>query len=283
MTIKIVTDSTADLPAKLAEELDVTVVPVYLRFGEQVYRDRVDISEDEFYQRLMHDPIHPNTTQPSPQDFADVYEKLSKDADGIISIHLTSKLSGTYNSAVQGKKMVESKCPIEVIDTQTISIAIGLIVIQASRMAKSGMSLKQIMDELTKIIPNVHLLVLFDTLKYLVKGGRIGKAKALLGSLLNVKPILKVKDGELVPSGQVRTRSKGMGQLLDFVKNATEIQDLAILYSTTPDEAQALIESTSSIFPKECTILARLGPALGVHGGPGILAVALRGKGFHRV
>ena len=283
MTIKIVTDSTADLPAKLAEELDVTVVPVYLRFGEQVYRDRVDISEDEFYQRLMHDPIHPNTTQPSPQDFADVYEKLSKDADGIISIHLTSKLSGTYNSAVQGKKIVKSKCPIEVIDTQTISIAIGLIVVQASRMAKSGMSLKQIMDELIEIIPNVHLLVLFDTLKYLVKGGRIGKAKALLGSLLNVKPILKVKDGELVPSGQVRTRSKGMGQLLDFVKNATEIQDLAILYSTTPDEAQALIESTSSIFPKERTILARLGPALGVHGGPGILAVALRGKVFLRV
>jgi DegV family protein with EDD domain len=280
MTIKIVTDSTADLPVKLAEELDVTVVPVYLRFGEQVYRDRVDISEDEFYQRLLHDPIHPNTAQPSPLDFADVYEKLSKDADGIVSIHLTSKLSGTYNSAVQGKKMVKSKCPIEVIDTQTLTIAIGLIVIQASRMAKSGMSLKQIVDELTEIIPNVHLLVLFDTLKYLVKGGRVGKAKALLGSLLNVKPILTVRDGELVPSGQVRTRSKGMDQLLDFVKNATEIQDLAVLYSTTPDEAQDLVERISPIFPKERTLLARLGPGLGVHGGPGILAVALRDKGL---
>jgi DegV family protein with EDD domain len=280
MTIKIVTDSTADLPVKLAEELDVTVVPVYLRFGEQVYRDRVDISEDEFYQRLLHDPIHPNTAQPSPLDFADVYEKLSKDADGIVSIHLTSKLSGTYNSAVQGKKMVKIKCPIEVIDTQTLTIAIGLIVIQASRMAKSGMSLKQIVDELTEIIPNVHLLVLFDTLKYLVKGGRVGKAKALLGSLLNVKPILTVRDGELVPSGQVRTRSKGMDQLLYFVKNAKEIQDLAVLYSTTPDEAQDLVERISPIFPKERTLLARLGPGLGVHGGPGILAVALRDKGL---
>jgi DegV family protein with EDD domain len=119
MTVKIVTDSTADLPVKLAEELGIAVVPVYIRFGEKVYRDRVDISEDEFYQRLLHDPIHPNTTQPSPQDFADVYEKLSKDADSIVSIHLTSKLSGTYNSAVQGKKMVKNKCPIEVIDTQT--------------------------------------------------------------------------------------------------------------------------------------------------------------------
>ncbi len=280
MTVKIVTDSAADLPPTLAEELGITVVPVYLRFGDEVYRDRVDISEDEFYRRLLHDPIHPSTTQPSPQDFATVYDKLSRDADGIISIHISSKLSGTYNSAVQGKKMVRNQCPIEIVDSQTLTIALGLIVIQASKMAKSGMSLQQIVDEVGKIIPNVHLLILFDTLKYLAKGGRIGKAKALLGSVLNIKPLLTVRHGELVPSGQVRTRSKGMGRLLDFVNNATEIQDLAILYSTTPDEAKSLVERTSNIFPKEQTILARLGPGLGVHGGPGILAIALRGKGL---
>lgn len=280
MTVKIVTDSAADLPPTLAEELGITVVPVYLRFGDEVYRDRVDISEGEFYQRLLHDPIHPSTTQPSPQDFATVYDKLSRDADGIISIHISSKLSGTYNSAVQGKKMVRNQCPIEIVDSQTLTIALGLIVIQASKMAKSGMSLQQIVDEVGKIIPNVHLLILFDTLKYLAKGGRIGKAKALLGSVLNIKPLLTVRHGELVPSGQVRTRSKGMGRLLDFVNNATEIQDLAILYSTTPDEAKSLVERTSNIFPKEQTILARLGPGLGVHGGPGILAIALRGKGL---
>ena len=280
MTVKIVTDSTADLPVKLAEELGIAVVPVYIRFGEEVYRDRVDISEDEFYQRLLNDPIHPNTTQPSPQDFADVYEKLSKDADGIVSIHLTSKLSGTYNSAVQGKKMVKNKCPIEVIDTQTLTIAFGLMVIRASTMAKNGKSLKQIVDEVNKMIPNVHLLILFDTLKYLIKGGRIGKAKGLIGSILNVKPLLTMKDGELTPSSQVRTRSKGIDRLVDFAKSATEIQDLAVIYSTTLDEAQALVDRLSPIFPKERTLLARLGPGLGVHGGPGILAVALREKGL---
>ena len=278
MTIKIVTDSAADLPAILTEELDITVVPVYLRFGKEVYRDRVDISEEEFYQRLLHDPVHPNTTQPSPQDFASVYDKLSQESDGIISIHITSKLSGTYNSAVQGKKMVSNRCPIEIVDSQTLSIAVGLMAIQASKMVKQGLSLQQIVNELGKIIPNVHLLILFDTLKYLVKGGRIGKAKGLVGSVLSVKPLLTVRDGELMPSGQVRTRSKGIDRLLDFVKNATEIQDLAILHSTTPDEAQALVERTSPIFPKERTILARLGPGLGVHGGPGILAIALREK-----
>ena len=155
MTIKIVTDSTADLPAKLVKELDVAVVPVYLRFGAEVYRDRVDISEDEFYRKLLSDPTHPNTTQPTPQDFASVYEKLSKDADGIVSIHITSKLSGTYNSAVQGKKMVKNGCPIEIVDSQTVSIAIGLMVIQACQMAKSGRSLKQIVDGVGKMIPGL--------------------------------------------------------------------------------------------------------------------------------
>ena len=280
MTIKIVTDSTADLPAMLIDELDVTVVPEYLRFGDKVYRDRVDISEDEFYQRLLHDPVHPKTSQPSPQDFASVYNKLSQEADGIISIHVSSKLSGTYDSAVQGKKMISKGCPIEIVDSKTVSIAMGLVVIQASKMAKSGMSLQQIVAELGQIIANVHLLILFDTLKYLAKGGRIGKATALLGSVLNVRPLLTVRDGELVPSGQVRNRSKGMERLVDFVKNAREIQDLAILHSTTPDDAQALVERTSSIFPKERTIIARVGPALGVHSGPGVLAIALRAKGL---
>jgi len=283
MTIKIVTDSGADLPTALTEELGVTVVPVYLRFGKEVYRDRVDISEDEFYQRLLKDPVHPNTTQPSPQDFASVYDKLSQEADSIISIHITSKLSGTYNSAVQGKKMVGNKCPIEVVDSMSLSIGVGLMVILASKMAKSGKNIEQIVDELQKIIPNVHLLILFDTLKYLVKGGRIGKAKGLLGSVLNVKPMLAMKDGELIPSGQVRTRSKGIDRLLGFVKNAKEIQDLAILHSTTFDEAQALLECTGSVFPKEHTMIARLGPGLGVHGGPGVLAVAIRGEISHSI
>ena len=138
-------------------------MPVYVRFGDKVYRDRVDISEEEFYRRLLHDPVHPNTTQPSPQDFASVYDRLSQEADGIISIHITSKLSGTYNSAVLGKKMAINRCPIEVVDSQTLSIAVGLMVIQASKMAKSGMSLRQIVDEINKIIPNVHLLKILTT------------------------------------------------------------------------------------------------------------------------
>ena len=251
---------------------------VYLRFRDEVYRDRVDISEDEFYQRLLHDPIHPSTTQPAPQDFTDIYQRLSQEADGIVSIHVTSKLSGTYNSAIQGKELTEDGCPIEVVDSQTVSMAMGIIAIVAAKMARSGKSLQQVTAEVRQIIPDIHLLILFDTLKYLAKGGRIGKAKELLGSVLNVKPLLSIQDGELVPTGQVRTRSKGIQRLFEAVKNTTGIQDLSIVYSTTPDEAQILAEHVGSIFPREQITLARVGPALGVHAGPGALAVGFRKK-----
>jgi DegV family protein with EDD domain len=280
MAIKIVTDSTADLPAVLVKELDVTVVPEYLSFGDQVYRDQIDISEDDFYHRLVTGAIHPKTAQPTPNDFAGVYETLSKTADGIISIHLSSKLSGTYDSALRGKNMIPAAAKIEVIDSQSVSIAMGLSVIQAAKMARSGASLKQITDAIRKIKEDVHFLILFDTLKYLAKGGRIGKGKAFLGSLLNVKPLLIIKEGELVPSGQVRTRTKGVELLVDFVRNTPEIEDLAVLYSTTPDDAHNLIERLSPLFPKERIIFSRLGSALGVHGGPGVLGVALRKKGI---
>lgn len=278
MTIKVVTDSSGDLPPQLVEELGITVVPLYVRFGDKVYRDRVDISEDEFYQRLLHDPVHPSTTQPTPQDFADAYQKLSKEADGIISIHISSKLSGTCSSALQGKELVEKGCPIEVIDSQTVTIGLGLIAMAANTIAKSGKSLPQVVEEVKQIIPNTRLLGLLDTLKYLALGGRIGKAKALLGSVLNVKPVLTLKDGEVVPAGQARTRAKGIDKLFDFVKSATDIQDLAIVYNTTPDEAQALAERIGSIFAKERIKLARMGPVLGVHCGPGVLFIAIRGK-----
>jgi DegV family protein with EDD domain len=278
MRFKIVTDSTADLPPELAKELNITVVPLYVRFGDKVYRDRVDISEDEFYERLLHDPIHPSTSQPAPQDFVEVYQKLSKEADGIISIHLSSKLSGTYDSALQGKEMVESECPIEVIDSQLVTMGLGQLAIVANTIAESGKSLLQVVEEVKRMISSIHLLGLFDTLKYLAIGGRIGKAKALLGSILSVKPMLTIKDGELVPVSQTRTHAKGINKLFDFVKNAINIQDLAIVYNTTRNEALALAGRMGSIFPKERIRLARLGPALGVHGGPGILFVALRGR-----
>jgi DegV family protein with EDD domain len=277
MLVKIITDSSADLPDQLIEELGITVVPLYVRFGEEVHRDRVSISEDEFYQRLESDPVHPTTVQPGPQDFLEVYQKASAGADGIVSIHISSKLSGTVNSALMAKDMLEGGCPVEVIDSRAVTMGLGLIVIAAAEMAKAGESLDKIVAEVKQAIPQIHFLALFDTLKYLLLGGRIGKAKALLGSILNVKPVLSLKDGEVVPCSQVRSRTKGIDKLVDFVKDTADIQDLAIVYSTTPDEAQGLAERIGSVFNKEKIRMSRIGPVLGVHMGPGTLIVVLRG------
>jgi DegV family protein with EDD domain len=155
-------------------------------------------------------------------------------------------------------------------------MGLGQLVIVATTIAKSGKDLQQVVEEVKRMIPSIHLLGLLYTLRYLALGGRIGKVQALLGSILDVKPMLTIKDGELVPAGRVRSRNKGIDRLFDFVKNALDIQDLSIVYNTTPDEAQSLLGRVGSIFPKEHITLARLGPALGVHAGPGILFVAFR-------
>ena len=274
MAVKIVTDSTADLPPKIIKELGITVVPLYVCFGQDVYRDREEIQEDAFYERLLQDPIHPTTTQPTPQDFVEVYSRLSSEADGIISIHISEKLSGTCNSASLGKKQVEKGCPIEVIDSKTVSMALGLIVIAA--IAKTAKSLPQVAEEVKQVVSSIQFLALFDTLKYLAKGGRIGKAKSLLGALLSVRPLLTIKDGEFVPVGQTRIRAKGIERLFDFIKDADDIEDLAVIHSTTPDEAKSLADRISAITTLKQVRVARLGPVLGVHGGPGVLAIALR-------
>ncbi|MBN1366679.1 MAG: DegV family protein [Dehalococcoidales bacterium] len=278
MTIKIVTDSTADLPPETIKELGITVLPLYLRFGNQVYRDHIDITGDEFYDRLIHDPIHPSTTQIPPQDFIEVYHNLSQEADGIISIHLTSRLSGTYDSALQAKESVGGKCQIEVVDSQLVTMGLGLLVIAAANLAKSVDDIRQIVEEIKHYIPKIHLLGLLDTLKYLALGGRIGKVQALLGSILSVKPMLSIKDGVLVPSGRVRNRVQGIDKLFEFVKNTTNIQELSVIYNTTLDDATALAARLGNLFPRERIRIARLGPALGVHGGPNILFVALRSE-----
>ncbi|MFC2062976.1 DegV family protein [Chloroflexota bacterium] len=280
MTIKIVTDSTADIPSTLAKELGITVVPLYVLFGDKTYRDHVDITEDEFYQRLTNDPIHPTTSQPTPQDFVNVYRELSQQADGIVSIHISSKLSGTCNSALQAKELVVKECPVEVVDSEMVSMGLGLLAIEAAAFANSGKDLQQVAEEVKQLITGTHVWALFDTLKYLALGGRIGKAKALLGSVLNIKPILVVKDGEMAPASQVRTRAKGIGALCDYVNTVIDIQDLAVVHSTTPDEAQVLADRIGTMFDKDRIRLARLGPTLGVHAGPGALVVALRGKGI---
>jgi DegV family protein with EDD domain len=278
MTVKIVTDSTADIPASLAKELDIHVVPQVLVFGDKTYRDRIDITMDDFYQKLLHEPTYPHTSQPTPQDFVDIFTGLCKEKpEAIVAILLSAKLSGTINSAQQAKKIVKSDCPIHIIDSKMVAMGLGVIVIAAAKMAKAGKSESEITDAVKKIISNVKLLILFDTLEFLAKGGRIGKVKSLVGSILNVKPMVTVKDGELLPMGQVRSRSKGKEKLLDLIEDIKDIEDIAIIYSTTPDEAKKLADDIAG-FPREKIYVVQVGPVLAAHAGPGVLGIVVRTK-----
>jgi len=275
MSVKIITDSTSDIPKELAEELDITVIPQYVIFGNKCYKDRVDISDDEFYTKLVNENILSTTSQPTVQDFLAIYNEFHTNADGIVSIHISTGLSGTVNSAEQAKKLIDTKCPIEIIDSKKISMALGVAVITAAKMAKSGMGFQEIVDAVYKMIPCIHELVMFDTLEYLARGGRIGKARSLVGSLLNIKPLLNLKDGEFAPVLQVRSKDRAKKKLLEFVSSFENIEDICGLHSTNREEIAELVSKINN-FPTERIILSRLGPVIGTHTGPGVLSIVLR-------
>ncbi|MGI2335627.1 MAG: DegV family protein [Dehalogenimonas sp.] len=278
MSVKIIVDSTADLPQQLAENAGISIVPCYVRFGDISLRDRIDISEDAFFERLQNGSIFPTTSQPSPQDFIDVYQENSDNSDGIFSICVSRKLSGTYDSAFQARQSLNLNIPIEIVDSQSTTIGLGVLAMLAARLAQEGKTLSQITTAVNEAIPTIHLLGFFDTLKYLMAGGRIGKAKGLIGSVLNVKPVLTLKDGELHPSGQVRSRIKGADRLVEYAGCFSKIEDLWIVHANTENDAQDLAARLGEFFPREKIVISRLGAAIGSHAGPGTLFVCVRGR-----
>ncbi len=274
--VKIVTDSTCDVPPHLMKELGITVVPVYTVFGDKSYRDRVDIDDDEFYYKLTHDSIHPTTSVPTPKDFADVYNRLAEQTDEIVSIHLTSRESGTYNSAVLGKELVTGKCRVEVIDSLSVSLGCGLLVLEAAREAKAGASLERVSELVRQAVPKVHLLILVDTLKYVVRGGRLSKAHGIIGAVVKVKPMLTLKEGDLSLVGIARTKAKAVERLYEFAKSFSRVKEAAVAYTTTPEEAKALADRVKAVFPNVPLYITRVGSSLGTHAGPGAMGIAVR-------
>ena len=275
MTVKIVTDSLSDITSDLAEGQGITVVPLTVLFGHESFLDRVTISPEEFYYRLTHETTWPTTTQPPPGAFADVYNKLSEETDEILVITLSSKLSGTYESALNARSLLKKTCRIEVIDSLTVAMGLGLIVIAAAKAAHAGFNLDELIDFVHKALLRVHFIVYFDTLEYLAKGGRIGKAKSLLGAMLSIKQILTVKDGEMSPVTRVHTRAAGMNYLYNFIAGFPDIEEMAVEHTTNLDEANKLVERSSSVFPKERIYRSTVSPVLGTYAGPNALAVTV--------
>ena len=277
MTIKIVTDSVADLPPQVAQELGITIIPVNVLFGTESYRDGVDLTTEQFYDRLVHSKTLPVTSVPSPGSFAEAYDKLAEETDEILAIIVSAKLSGTYEVALQSIGLMERKCRVEVIDSQWAVMAEGFIVMKAAKAAQAGASLGEVVDIARKTIPCVDFRAAFDTLEYLKRGGRIGAAQALLGSMLKVNPIITVRDGEVRPAGRVRSRAKAIDYLYKFATSYSHIEEMAIEDATTPEEAEMLAERLSSKFPKECIYRSKASPVIGTHTGPGLLVVSVLG------
>lgn len=276
MGIQVITDSTADIPEGVAEKLGIRVVPIYLRFGDKTYRDGVDIKTDEFYAKLSTSPFHPATSQPNPEDFAGVYREYCDTADGIVSIHVSSKISGTYNSATTAQRSLKSRCEIEIIDSKFNSAGLGMVVTAAARAANAGAALSEVIAETKKVIDEVGMFGFFGTMKYLSRSGRVNKTIATVSGVLHVMPLLTFRDGEIVRAGLVRTVSKGMSRIMDFVKNNTPLKELTIVHSAVMDQAVRLRQVLGEFIREDKISVTELGAGLGVHGGPGVLLVALR-------
>ena len=275
--VAIVTDSVADLPPQVAEEAGIIVVPLVVRFGTDLYRDGLDLSPDQFYEKLKTSKVLPATSVPPPAAFADAYDKLAEKANEIVVISLTSKLSATYQVALQAVGLMKKRCRVEVLDSQWAVMAQGFIAIAAARAAQSGASLDEVLDVARHTIYRVDMRAAFDTLEYLECGGRIGKAQAFLGSLLKVNPVIGIKDGEVYPCARERSRAKAVDHLYNFATSFGNVEGLAVEYATDLDEANRLAQRLHSKYPRAPIYLSRTSPVIGTHTGPGPIVVTVFG------
>jgi DegV family protein with EDD domain len=277
MPVKIVTDSVADIPNDIVQELDITVIPVLLRFGEETFRDGIDITNDQFYERLAKSDVMPTTSVPSLDLYARTYARLAEETDEILVIMVSSKLSGLCNAARQSADLIESNCRIEVVDSGCAVMSQGFIVIEAAKAARAGSSLNEILEQIERNKARVDMRAAFDTLEYLKRGGRIGRAQAFMGSVLRVNPIITLKDGVVEPVGRTRSRSKAIDALFDFAASYSHIEGLAVEGAACPQDVEKMVERLGAIFPKEKILRSRTTPVIATHTGPGLLLVAVLG------
>jgi DegV family protein with EDD domain len=273
--VKIVTDSCSDITPELGQEFGISVVPLYVQFGSETYRDNVDLSTEEFYHKLETSKILPTTSTAIPGSFAELFAKLAEETNEILTITISETFSATYEVALLGKAMVTKDCRIEVIDSQSGAGGEMLLVISAAKMAQSGANLDQIADWVRKAIPRVQVRMSFDTLEYLRRGGRIGRAQAFLGSLLKANPVLGIKDGDTFPIARTRSRTQAMDFLVNFAKGFSQVEALAIEDATTPDDLETLAERLKDVVAPERIYRSKVSPVVGTHVGPHVLAVSV--------
>ena len=275
MGVRVVTDSACDLPRNLADVYGIEVVPLTIRFGDEELVDRDELEPSEFWRRLKESDALPETSAPSAGAFeARFRDLIQRGATGIISINLSSRLSATMQAAQVAANVVRDDCPTVVIDSRTVSMGLGALCLTAARRAADGSKLEEIVEDVISRRDRTQLFGALDTLEYLKRGGRIGNARALLGSMLSIKPILEVRDGVVEESGKVRTRSKALAALAERVR-AQPIETCAVLHGQATD-LDELLDLLDPVFPRDEIVTGLVGPVIGTHAGPGVIGVSFQ-------
>ena len=273
--IRVVTDSTADIPEEMRREAGIAMVPLSVNFGNESLRDKIDISSDEFVRRLKASKTLPTTAQPPPGLFAETYLRLADEgAEGIVSIHISEKLSGTVGSARIAAAEVADRIKVEIVDSRSVSLGLGFPVLEAARVAAEGADLETVVATARKMIPNIHIIFFADTLEYLQKGGRIGRAAMIAGSILALKPLMRLDEGVVVPHERTRTRSKAIDGLVNFARDFPHIRQLGALRLGDSDMT-TLLDRLAPLYPRDKILVIETSPVIGVHLGPGALGVII--------
>lgn len=276
VTIRIVTDSTSDISRDMANEFGITVVAQNVHFGACTFKDNVTITPEKFYRTLNESPEQPTTSQASPGEFQQVYDNLGEEADGIVSIHISSRISGTYGSALMGAASSSAACPVEVIDSGQATMGLGLAVIAAAQAARRGAGFGEVVSAARGAVARAQCLCLFETLEYLQKGQRIGKARVLLSSMARIKPVVTMRDGELHPGGRARTFHRGLATMKQAARVFAPVQSLAVMHAGAPEAAAEVAADLKDLLPSGAEpVVTSFGPAIGVHTGPGAIGIAL--------
>jgi DegV family protein with EDD domain len=271
--IRVVTDSACDIPEEIARRLNIDIVSLTIRFGDEEFTDRVDLSPEAFWAKCKASKTLPETAAPSPGAFQAAYERAQADScDGVIALTLSALLSATNQSAVLGAEGLTGALPVRVVDTKAVSMAQGLLVIDVAELAATGADLDQLVTHAESLVAKVGVVAMLDTLEHFIKGGRVGSARALLGQVLSIKPLLELKDGVVVEAGRQRTRSKALVAIVEVVKSHAPLKRLALVHGASSEVAN-LEGLVVDVATENAIIVTDMGPVVGTHGGPGIIGL----------
>ncbi|MGH9277912.1 MAG: DegV family protein [Acidimicrobiales bacterium] len=274
MAIRIVTDSACDLPQPLADQLGISIVPLSIRFGDEEFVDRRDLTPAEFWDRCAKSPVLPGTAAPSPGAFEEAFRAAAADgADGVVCVNMSAKLSATIEAAAAGAKAVADVVPVKVVDSRSITLGLGNIVLVATQAAAAGAGLDEVAAATEQAADRSRVYGTLDTLENLKKGGRIGAAQSLLGTMLSIKPVIEVTGGAVEPGPKIRTRSKALAYLVERVASEPSVERLAVLHGAAPD-VDTLLRLLEPHFARDQIVIGDIGPVIGTYSGPRAIGVA---------